>query len=193
MMLRVPLAAPSLPPLTGASSIWTPRFSQSRGHGLGGLRADRAVVNHQAPGRAPWITPFSPKSTWSTSGVSLTQIRMMSQCAATSAGLAPSWAPCATRSSMRLAVRFQTVSGKPAFRTLAAIPRPMIPKPTNPIRSVMIPSKLKVNHDIIAARPCWGKGKEGCDRIQYRKIWQYAACASSETHAALDEGIIDGR
>ncbi len=84
-MLSVPLAAPSLPPLTGASSMAMP-FSFSAAAicrvalGLIVLQSITSV-----PGLAPWIMPFSPSTTASTSGVSLTQMITMSLLAATSA------------------------------------------------------------------------------------------------------------
>src|SRR3990167_9327664 len=83
------------------------------------------------------MIPSSPSATASTSGVSLTQITITSLCAARSAGLAVRFAPSAASSSMRLAVRFQTRTSNPAFNRFRAIPRPMMPRPMKPIRSLI--------------------------------------------------------
>ena len=91
----------------------------------------------RAPSCAPPNTPSSHRTTASTSGVSLTQITMISLLAATSAGDVPAAAPCSTSAALRLAVRFQTRKGKPALSKLAAMPRPIMPRPTNPTRSPM--------------------------------------------------------
>ena len=47
----------------------------------------------------------------------------------------PPRAPSATRSAARPGVRFQAVTSNPARRRLAAIAAPIVPSPTNPIRS----------------------------------------------------------
>ena len=61
------------------------------------------------------MTPFSPRMTASTSGVSLTQMMMISLASATAAGESAAAAPRATKGSIRLAVRFQTVRSKAGF------------------------------------------------------------------------------
>ena len=63
-------------------------------------------------------------------------VMMMSDCAATSRGEAATCAPAWASGSARDAVRFQTVTGKPALRILPAIGPPMIPSPIKPTRSV---------------------------------------------------------
>jgi len=75
--------------------------------------------------------------TASTSGVSLTQVTMMSLRAATSAGPAATAAPASASGVMRPGVRFHTVRSKPAFNKLAAIAPPMMPSPMKPTDSFM--------------------------------------------------------
>ncbi len=105
MMLRVPLAAPSLPPDTGASSMATPA-SASR---LAIRRVARGLIVDMSttsdPGLAPWITPSGPSSTASTSGVSLTQTNTTSVLAASPAGLAAVAAPASANGCIRSGVR----------------------------------------------------------------------------------------
>src|SRR5450759_1483720 len=84
------------------------------------------------PLRAPLATPPGPKRTASTSGVSDTQTMTTSETAATPDGEAASCAPAFTRAEARPGVRFHTVNEKPAFRRLAAIDAPIVPRPTNP-------------------------------------------------------------
>ncbi len=89
------------------------------------------------PGRAPWLTPRSPRMTSSTSGVSLTQVTMMPQLAATSAGLSATAAPAVASGVTRPGVRFHTVRLNPALSKLAAIPPPIMPSPMKPTDSFM--------------------------------------------------------
>ena len=60
-----------------------------------------------------------------------------SDAAANSRGVAARFAPCATRSSPREAVRFHTVSSWPAFSRLAPIGWPINPNPINPTGGFM--------------------------------------------------------
>ena len=108
MMLSVPRAAPSLPPLTGASSMWAP-FSASfpaMAWVWMGLMVLQSMTS--APSRRPWMAPSGPNRTSSTSGVSLTQTTITSHRAASSAGLPAARAPLSTNGSILAAVRFQT-------------------------------------------------------------------------------------
>src|SRR6266536_2786105 len=138
MMLRVPLAAPSLPPDTGASSMATP-CSASRAamrRVACGLIVDMSTTRE--PGLAPCTTPPSPSSTCSTSGVSLTQTSTTSLEAASSAGLPAVAAPASASGCIRSGVRLWTVRSKPASSRLRLMPRPMIPSPMKPTRSLMV-------------------------------------------------------
>ena len=138
MMLSVPLAAPSLPPLIGASSMATPLALSCWPIStvLTGLIVLMSMT--RSPAAAPSITPPSPNTTASTSGVSLTQMMVMSLAAATALGESAPAAPRSRKGSMRLAVRFQTVTAKPAFIKLSTMPRPMMPRPMNPIFSLIL-------------------------------------------------------
>jgi hypothetical protein len=49
--------------------------------------------------------------------------------ATAAAGVAACCAPCATSGAQRSGVRFQTVTLCPALSRLAAMPRPMMPRP----------------------------------------------------------------
>src|SRR5206468_7632996 len=79
------------------------------------------------------IAPFEPHKTSSSAGGSLTMVRRKSEAAATSCGDFASFAPAATNSSAREAVRFHTVSECPALMRFIPIGRPIKPSPINPI------------------------------------------------------------
>src|SRR5438552_18175530 len=79
------------------------------------------------------IAPFEPHKTSSSAGGSLTIVRRKSEAAATSCGDFASFAPAATNSSAREAVRFHTVSECPALMRFIPIGRPIKPSPINPI------------------------------------------------------------
>src|SRR6185369_1750613 len=129
---RVPFFAPSLPPETGPSSIWTPvAASRSANWRV----ADGEIVDMSTtsvPAAAPSATPAGPKRTASTSGVSETMVITTSLAAATAAGLSRRWTPRSSNSAARPGVRFQALTSKPARAALAAIAPPIVPSPTNP-------------------------------------------------------------
>src|SRR5438105_13903616 len=77
--------------------------------------------------------PFEPHKTSSSAGGSLTMVRRKSEAAATSCGDFASFAPAATNSSAREAVRFHTVSECPPLLRFIPIARPTKPSPLNPI------------------------------------------------------------
>jgi len=60
--------------------------------------------------------------------------------AATSRGFAASLAPAATKSAALSGVRFQTVSGNPAFKMFFAMGRPIKPRPINPTDTLIVAS-----------------------------------------------------
>ncbi len=70
------------------------------------------------PRRKDCMAPLADHKTSSSAAGSLTMEITRSDVAASSAGEAASLAPAATSSSARDAVRFQTVSGKPAFQKI---------------------------------------------------------------------------
>src|SRR5580704_5310939 len=69
-----------------------------------------------------------------------------SACKATSRGFEASFAPCLTSDSAFDAVRFQTVTGNPAFTRFEAIGPPIKPSPINPIVGFIsaLPNPLKI-------------------------------------------------
>src|SRR5438105_12098672 len=79
------------------------------------------------------IAPFEPHKTSSSAGGSLTIVRRKSAAAATSCGDFASFAPVATNSSAREAVRFHTVREYPALMRFMPMGRPIKPSPINPI------------------------------------------------------------
>src|ERR1700686_4866480 len=84
------------------------------------------------PGCKPCIAPFCPHSTSSSAGGSLTMDSTNSQLAASSRGDGASFAPPATSSLARDAVRFQTVNGNPAFNKFMPMGLPISPRPISP-------------------------------------------------------------
>ena len=90
------------------------------------------------PGRMPSITPFGPRTTSSTCAGIGRQSAIRSAFAATSAGVLAAVAPCEATSATTPWLRLATVSGNPAFNMLMAIGRPILPRPMNPARSVLI-------------------------------------------------------
>ena len=134
-IVSVAFLAPSDPPETGASTNPTPR---SRRRAANPAVAAGEIVEQsmtRPPAASPSATPSGPNSTASTSGVSDTQVTTTSAARAASDGVAASAAPSATRSAARPGVRFQTVTSKPARRRFAAMAAPMVPSPTNAMRS----------------------------------------------------------
>src|SRR5947209_13028534 len=79
------------------------------------------------------MAPFEPHKTSSSAGGSLTIVRRKSAAAATSCGDFAGFAPAATNSSAREAVRFHTVREYPALMRFMPMGRPIKPSPINPI------------------------------------------------------------
>src|SRR6266478_75820 len=79
------------------------------------------------------MAPVGPHKTSSNAGGSLTMVRRKSEAAATSCGDFASFAPAATSSSAREAVRFHTVREYPALIRFTPMGRPIKPRPINPI------------------------------------------------------------
>ena len=106
----MPNAAPSLPPLTGASSHHEPASSTrpARRRVSDGLMVEWSTTRD--PGAKPASTPASPWVTSTTSGVSETQIITTVERSATSRGDPATAAPIDESGSVREAVRFQTVT-----------------------------------------------------------------------------------
>src|SRR5688572_6134066 len=131
MMERVPLRAPTSPPLTGASRSFAPFdascFAKPR-------VADGEIVEWSttiAPFFTDSMTPPSPRSTFSTSGVSGTQTKTKSQPSAASAGVAAHDAPLPESARAFDLVRVCTFISCPAARRCAAMGWPITPRPMN--------------------------------------------------------------
>src|SRR5207245_208600 len=131
--------APTSPPDTGASSVRNggrfvaARFARSRV--AAGLMVLMSIAS--SPSWAPLAMPSGPNMTASTSGVLVTIVTTMSLRSATSRGVRTAVAPASASGFARSIVRFVTVTANPALSALRAIGVPMIPRPTNPTRSII--------------------------------------------------------
>src|SRR5713101_6691189 len=85
------------------------------------------------PRRRPPRAPSVPHRTDSSAGGSLTMVKRRSAASAAARGDDASRAPAATSDSAREGVRFQTVSGYPAFKRFNPMGRPMRPRPIHPM------------------------------------------------------------
>src|SRR5580704_13178816 len=86
MKVRVPLIAPGVEPVQGASRKWIPlalSFSPMPRLALGEIVLASAAT---VPGLAPLMTPLGPVNNSSDMRVSPTQAKMKSDCSATSLG-----------------------------------------------------------------------------------------------------------
>ena len=148
MMDKVPAIAPPSPPLTGASSMWA-CFSLRRVAIIRVACGEMVLISMTtASGRILSITPFSPRMTLSTSGVSETIVITTGLFPATSLGVFAVLAPSAARRSAFAVVRLYTVTSNPAFIKLRAIGIPMMPRPINPtfFSIISCPSRLFTRH-----------------------------------------------
>src|SRR5438552_16275084 len=111
--------------------------------------------------------PFEPHKTSSSAGGSLTMVRGKSEAPANSCGDFASFAPEATNSTAREAVRFHTVSECPALMRFIPIGRPIKPSPINPIFLLAEDSKGGLLELAGAKRACAFLKKRGhdCSRI----------------------------
>ena len=141
-IVRVACLAPSEPPETGASTKPMPRVARG-GAANAAVAAGRdrgAVDDEAAAARGPSATPSAPNRTASTSGVSETQHTTTSDARGRRRPASrPRARPARRASAARPGVRFQTVTSNPARRRFAAIAAPIVPSPTNPIRSTPAP------------------------------------------------------
>ena len=85
------------------------------------------------PGRTPSRMPSGPHTTLSTWGELGSIVMMMSQAAASCAGVAADLAPSATTSCTGSGLMSNTVREKPFLRMFLAIGLPMTPSPMRPI------------------------------------------------------------
>jgi len=136
-MTSFPSVAGPFEPTTGASRN-SARLVVTAPASLRDVAGDTVLMSTStAPDLIPSTTPSDPSTTCSTSAGCDTIVMTISTSAATCAGPLPALAPSRSSGSILAAVRFQTVSGKPALATFAAIAAPIVPRPRNPIRSLM--------------------------------------------------------
>jgi hypothetical protein len=136
MIERVPSVAPTSPPLTGASSIPTPRSRAVRASSRARAGEEVLMSTMSEPSAAPSKRPVSPVTASSTSGGPGSMVMVTAPFRATSAGLsATSAPPSAASSSAFRRVRLWSTSSWPARTRLRAIGPPMIPSPTKPTLS----------------------------------------------------------
>src|SRR6267143_2870528 len=102
------------------------------------------------------IAPFEPHNTSSSAGGSLTIVRIKSAALAASWGDFASFAPAATSSSAREAVRFQTVREWPALMRFMPMGRPIRPRPISPIflEAAADSKECLLESDVREARRC---------------------------------------
>src|SRR3984885_10906031 len=133
MIVSDPSSARGDDPVTGASSMPTPRSPSTAPMRRVSAGPIVDMSTHRRPGRAASMTPPSPSSTEATCSPSTTMLTTTSLCSATSAGGDSALAPCSAAHAAALpGVWVQTFKGKPARATFAAIREPMIPRPRKP-------------------------------------------------------------
>src|SRR5258708_39651957 len=137
MNTRFPSPAPQSPPVTGASRKRTLRSLQAaeiRRAITGEIVLESTyTLPERRPPSAPSSFPSCPQRISSSAGGSLTIVNRMSEAAAASRGVFASFAPAATSSEARDAVRFHTVTEWPALSRFRLIGRPIRPSPIKPI------------------------------------------------------------
>ena len=139
MMLSRPCSASTGVRASGASTKRTPlAASSSRIFAVvAGSLVDVSMT--MSPLRATDAMPSLPLTISSTCGAPVTHRNTMSASRATSAFVFTSFAPAASRSSSGLRLRFtRTASGKPLVTRFFAMPWPMRPMPTNPMRGLFM-------------------------------------------------------
>ena len=94
------------------------------------------------PAERPLATPFSPNSTFSTSGVSGTMVMTTSAFSATSVAVAQAVMPSACMSA-GTPDRLVRNSSWPALRRFSAMGRPMSPRPMNPTFMARSPRRFR--------------------------------------------------
>jgi len=97
MMVRLAALAPTSPPETGASRYSQPSALICWAKALVSIGPMELMSTTILPGVSPLATPSSANSTFCTSGVSGTMVKMMSAFCATSALLAQGFAPASSK------------------------------------------------------------------------------------------------
>src|SRR5215831_7770726 len=160
MTPRFRFSAPSLPPLTGASSTCAPRSVKRRATSR--MRLGRLVeVSMSTASRAmPSSTPRGPIVTRPTCSGPGREVRMTSVHCATSVGEAARAAPRSVNSATAASRTSWTVRGKPAAWMLRAMPAPMFPSPMNPTRM----ARLLLGEDFLE-EDGGARGRIGADQL----------------------------
>ena len=125
--------------MTGASSMRTPRSAERRADAAGVRGGDGGAVHAQQPGWAPSMTPvLAEQDRRDLLAVDDHAHDDVARPRDLGGGGGGAWrrARAAQRSALP-GVCVQTVSGKPARATLAAMREPMMPRPRKPMRSDM--------------------------------------------------------
>ena len=140
--VSVPFWAPTMPPVTGASSRWIPssprRVPSVRTYDGGSvLHATRIE-----PLRSARASPKPPNSTSSVCLSSTTKLTTMSARAASSAASSGTSPPRSRSQCSAAGFTSNPATAKPFASRLSATPRPIAPKPTRPIISVAMLSPL---------------------------------------------------
>src|SRR5258707_259545 len=164
MIERRASIAPSWPPDTGASRVVKP-FSFARSANARDATGEMLLMSMtRSPGCAPAAMPSGPNVTVSTSGAFVTIVTTMSERSATSRGVLATVAPSAFSASAFASVRFVTVTGNPALSAFRAIGSPMIPRPTKPMRCLVLSVAIRlrpVSLDVHGSYALVGRDEEG--------------------------------
>src|SRR5829696_4313093 len=139
MIDSVPFSAPCGPPLTGASSIATPRSAIVSARRRAALGAIVLMSTRSRPGGGFSAKPPAASTTSSTCGVSGSIVTTTSARAAASATLAAGFAPCAARSATASRRTSCATTSCPALTRFTAIERPMTPSPMKPTTAIPHP------------------------------------------------------
>src|SRR5215211_441218 len=143
MIVSVPSSALGRDPVTGASRKPMPRSLRRPPMAREAVGAMVDMSMQRPPSAIPAPAPSSPKRTASTWGVSGTIEIAVPASRAAWAGVGAALAPnSAANRSVLAASRVQTLTSKPARARLAAIGRPMMPKPRNATRSALAMSAI---------------------------------------------------
>ena len=134
MMVSVPLAAPVVPPLTGASRTRTPKGVSAAATSCMVSAVAVVISMSTLPEEKPSRRPPAPKTVSLSSASAGRMVMTVSAARATSAGDASTVAPIAARESAGSRRLWNVVKvSNPAFTTRSAMGAPMAPKPMNPI------------------------------------------------------------
>ena len=131
MIDSVPSIAPRSPPLTGASRQRSPRAAPAAATRRATSGRIELMSMYSVPDRALSTTPSGPSATASTSGESGSIVMTASALRTAAATLPAHRPPAASRLVADSGRREWPATSKPALTRLAAIGRPMMPRPMN--------------------------------------------------------------